>query len=546
MRAADVNPPPAKLGGSLALPDVLPELVALLAALGAALYVSRGVHGGFPLDDAWIHMVYGSSFATSGTLSYNPGAPSTGCTSLLWAALTGGIHLAAGGPAHAAMGVKVLGLVCHALTAALAARLARRSVGKRRHAVPAALAAGLLTALNPTLAFAATSGMEVSLTALLLVSAFVASSASRWTLAACALSTAVLARPESVLALVPVALVAATSSPARLRALSVVLGLGLLGPVGFVLRNRWVSGRFLPATYYGKAELGRPVGKALSAGLGDTLLGLAPGSWLVLGLAGLALLLGSSSAPRAWKDKPERWVSRHVLVAAAALTASVWVVGESLLVNMQLPKLFYYQRYLAPPLPLFVVSAVCGGAWLVQALSRSVAAARGSELAAGVATGVVLALALLALPGRRATYARDVASIDAAQVQIGRVIAETTAPEAVVWTVDAGAIRYFGRRPTLDLMGLNTPELIHDGKVNKAWWPDSVVIVPRLFQVHAPPGLVELVLIAQRPDDPLPPARSLDAKALFRCQARYEGERENKIAVSALGNVIAVGRCMRR
>src|SRR6185503_14621945 len=40
---------------------------------------------GFPLDDAWIHAVYGRSLARSGMLAFNPGVPATGVTSPLWA-----------------------------------------------------------------------------------------------------------------------------------------------------------------------------------------------------------------------------------------------------------------------------------------------------------------------------------------------------------------------------------------------------------------------------------------------------------------------------
>ena len=121
---------------------------------------------GFPLDDAWIHMVYGRSLATEGLLAYNPGEPTTGATSLLWAALLGGVHLLFGASTldTRIVAVLILGGALHVATAALSADFARRLAG--RHA---GLAAGTLVAANPALAAAALTGMDVSLTTALLV-----------------------------------------------------------------------------------------------------------------------------------------------------------------------------------------------------------------------------------------------------------------------------------------------------------------------------------------------------------------------------------------
>ena len=78
-----------------------------------------GLPPGFPLDDAWIHMVYGRSLASEGLLAYNPGVPSSGCTAPLWAVCVGLAHLLLGWISTSAVvvGVKVAGFACHVLTA---------------------------------------------------------------------------------------------------------------------------------------------------------------------------------------------------------------------------------------------------------------------------------------------------------------------------------------------------------------------------------------------------------------------------------------------
>ena len=154
---------------------------------------------GFPLDDAWIHMVYGRSLASDGTLAYNPGEPTTGATSVLWAGLLGVVHLAFGQASLATRIVAVLWLggLLHVVTAALAADYARRLAGP-----VVGLIAGILIATNPALAGAALSGMEVSLTAALLIASVRALHLQSWALAGLWLGLAPLARPEAALAAV--------------------------------------------------------------------------------------------------------------------------------------------------------------------------------------------------------------------------------------------------------------------------------------------------------------------------------------------------------
>ena len=47
---------------------------------------------GFPLDDSWIHMVYGRGLVENGYLAYNDSSPTTGATSPLWALCLALLH----------------------------------------------------------------------------------------------------------------------------------------------------------------------------------------------------------------------------------------------------------------------------------------------------------------------------------------------------------------------------------------------------------------------------------------------------------------------
>ncbi|MHC4844999.1 MAG: hypothetical protein ACYTCU_02445, partial [Planctomycetota bacterium] len=61
-------------------------LLALLNLLAGWAFLS-GSGPGFPLDDAWGHLVYGRALATGDGFAYNPGQPEAGVTSPLWTAL---------------------------------------------------------------------------------------------------------------------------------------------------------------------------------------------------------------------------------------------------------------------------------------------------------------------------------------------------------------------------------------------------------------------------------------------------------------------------
>ena len=123
-------------------------LVALLYVLGTAAGTDAAATG-FPLDDAWIHMVYGRSVAEHGLPLYT-GSPEAGCTSPLWMFVLAVAHwCAALLPGSPVFYAKLFGVVAAAATSAAIHDLALRLCGHRGIAALAAC----LCALLPTLAF---------------------------------------------------------------------------------------------------------------------------------------------------------------------------------------------------------------------------------------------------------------------------------------------------------------------------------------------------------------------------------------------------------
>lgn len=423
---------------------------AAVGGLALAWFAGQPDHAtalGFRLDDAWIHMVYGREVARSGILAYNPGVPGTGATSPLWALCLALVHLVFGWASidTVVLAVYVLGGLLHVATAVAAAALAASLTGSRL----AALFAGVLVGISPPLAAAAFSGMEVCLTAFLLLLALWLLTQDRFFWAGLAFALSSLARPETAVVTVVALVVVALCH--REGWVGAVLRLGLMSAVlggAWIGWNLWATGNPLPATFYAKestAPLALLPGR-LATGFGDILGRVPP----LLGGVGWLAAVGLV----AWRRSPARALSFAPLVAGLLLA-----VANLVLVRPTDPEAFYHVRYLLPAAPALVVGLTVGaslaGGWLG---ARWRAAPVLALLAVGV-FGTVVSV------GRESAHLHnDTRNINELQRTMGTWLGESLPADAWVASNDAGAVRYFSDRPTVDLMGLNTPRVITEGE----------------------------------------------------------------------------------
>lgn len=439
---------------------------------------------GFPLDDSWIHMVYGRSLAAEGLLAFNTGVPTTGSTSPVWAGLLAIAHLLGGDDVdRTVVIVYVVGAGLHLVALVLLARLVLALTGSRL----AAAAAGGLGACSGPLVVAAFSGMEVPLTAALLLAAMLGCVRRSWGWAGLWLALAALARPEAVIvSAASFAFVALVTQhgPTRhqLRALarltwpSVVLG-GLL-----VAHALWATGRALPATFYMKenGSLSDLPARLLIAFPG--LLGDVPPLETVLCWLPLAGLL-----------VPGRIRSLHPRAALVLpLVAALGFVLANTLLIPPTRDVFYHLRYLLPAVPLFIAAIVVGAYELgrIRPFTRSARLTRVPVLVV-LGVGVVQGVATFGTDSRR--LHNDIRNIDEVQRALGTWVAAHTRPGTWIATGDAGAVRYFGERPTVDVMGLNTPEFYWTPGWAEARPVAAFVMIPCWFQT---PPIPEVQVVA--------------------------------------------------
>ena len=417
-------------------------------------------------------MVYGRSLAAEGLLAYNPGVPTTGSTAPLWSACVGLAHLLFRGISVEAVVVAVmtLGALLHLATVWFVAGLASRITGHAR----AGLVAGLLVALAPAQAAAALSGMEVALCGLLVVLAMRALWVEQWWRAGLFLALACAARPEAA-AVVPVAALIALTDYWRnrdgwsWRVAAALVVPALVLAILWAAHNLTATDRLLPATFYFKqdgslGDLPRRIWIGVTA-----LLNQVPPFWGFLGWLGLAGYLRRPALRDLWP----------LSAGLAFLLANLAVSPPND------PAAFYHLRYVLPAVPLLTVALAIGASRLT----------RGVPVRFGF--GPLYALFLMGILGCVFTlgpvsrhYNNDVRNINEVQVAMGRWLDRHTAPDAWIGTTDAGAVRYFARRPAIDLLGLNTPRFHWEARRYRREHPvDALAIMLNWFRPDRASGV---------------------------------------------------------
>jgi hypothetical protein len=344
---------------------------------------------------------------------------------------------------------KLTSVLCAVVASVGAARVARAlELG-----LAAELAAGLAIAVDPALAFAQVSGMEVMLASALALWAVGELAADRPGPAAVAAALAPLARPEMLVLALPVLGVIEWRlhrRGARPATRVLVLVPLLVGVGGWMLYCLLVSGHPLPSTYYakfaGKTEF---FSHNVALVVGQVLPGWP---WFVRGTGFVLWALGAFIMLR-----------RGPAGALAAAFPVVYLLAAS--GSQYVPQAwpFYWQRYLLPALPFFLLGISVGSVhvvrWAWQRRRQAWAPAR------ALVALLLLLGSLVALPSawRSSTelYAWNCQNIEELNVAMANWLRDNVPAHETIAVNDAGAARYFGPHRVLDLMGLNHHGLLH-------------------------------------------------------------------------------------
>lgn len=449
------------------LPYVLFVLIVILFA------TSRFSLFDFPLDDAWIHRVYSQSFAHGNGFEYNPGQREAGSSSPLWSIVTAPAHwFGFLGTDVVVVWVKLIGVAL-----SLASIRAVREIGGSVGSKTTGLVAASLFALDPRLAFSALSGMESSLLVALWLWAAYALLAKRPWPACLLMSLAPAARPETLVVL-PFFLLAFVAAALNNRwTWQRCMPLALL-PVPMLLWGlfcRATNGHWFPTTLYMKARVFRFGAEQMRNALQSIdFRGPFPALVALLSiLFALAFLL----IRRRTKGAP--------LSALLVFGPAAYILGV-VYTRMFILDGYYVARWVEPP-ALLLSAAACLGLTLSWEKARDLfpgIAATTSVSRAAVAILLVLSLPhfIDSLAEQRFHLIHDSRATHMINVRAGEWVRDHTETDAVVAVNDAGAIRFFGQRRTLDLIGLNNAEIAFSGNRNAAVAEaDWVAIFPSWF-----------------------------------------------------------------
>jgi arabinofuranosyltransferase len=397
----------------------------LLAAFGiAAAIVGVGL-----VDDAYIFLRYARHVFEGLGPVFNPGERVEGYTSPLWLALLVPLFALRSDPSGLTL---MLGGLVGFATVLLVAW---------RRPLPNAL----LLATHPAFVFWSFSGLETPLTALLLLITFVLMVQEplnwrRLLFAGIAFGLSVLTRAECLLfaPLIAARIVAFNWPDVRRMARHVmVVGVpGLVLIAGLAWWRQSYYGEWLPNTYYAKADV-------------DLRLLLEHGAFYLLkvavGLFPVAVLIAVTTGP----------YQRTMFVMA---------IGWAILMVRLGGDFFPYFRFAVPLLPIVAYGL---GSLRMPVVHGSI---RRRAPAWALPALVVVANLITTLGPERVAAQWELRQAEAWSLT-GRWLDANLPPQATMASLVVGGISYYGKRPTIDLLGLTDGHIARQGDT----YPDALI-----------------------------------------------------------------------
>lgn len=443
---------------------ILAVATAVLAAKAIGGVLAKVHHPAAALDDAYIHFSYARAFAEGHPFRYYPGAPiSTGATSLLWPLVLAPFHLVGFKGESIMWPAWAISFVALAALAHEAFRLTEPLTGR-----PAAAGAGAMVLAFGGFAWCAASGMEVVPFAWSI--AFLSRRAAEWSeappekrtrralrplLVVAILSP--LLRPEGSMTALVVGLIVALApvfdarTPARGRAWSAAFLAAALGPT-FVLVA--LTGKATSDTAQVKLLFGHPYHPLAETALTNARLvftsildgdywsaEFVPKGGAIIALLGLVAVGWRGCVAR-------RWI-RACLVVILALSMLAPCFYVTFLWNRL--------RYLWPFATGWFIALACFARAIGDVGARLKLGPRFVVTSSALVSGAFAGMLATKLEWVLEDVAQSASGIDRQQAALGRWANENLPADARIGVNDTGAIAYFGRRATFDVVGLTTP-----------------------------------------------------------------------------------------
>ena len=473
---------------------VLVLLIVLSVGIGSmylsAAFSAAPEHVIAPVDDAYITFQYARQIARGYPYQYNDGdPPTTGMSSPLFGFLLAGVYLLGfTGERLVAFSIGA-GPVWLGLIAWLTYRLVRRLTGDATGQVWPWLAA-VLAVLTGTIQWGCFNGMETGLFTVFTLAALDAFLARHVDWSALWLGLAGLTRPGGLVLAVSVWIATLVgdllqSGSIRYRRLAILGGaigvdlvpllvnwalVGTTASSGLRAKSWWYNVPYYPwefirSTLHSYREI------MFTRFLGWTF----PEDWFMM--PGLLLLTGLGwvilGRQRQWR---------------ALLVTLLWFFAGTLSTATLITATWHLGRYQVPVVPIAIALAVSGLAFLQLKATR-----RWQYVLPNLIALFLVITSVCLIPRFTASYRAAVDTLAQQHLQVVKWLNENTPIDTRIGILDAGMLRYLGKRPTYDLAGLTTPHAaipwrhgagsVFERMEHSPRRPDYFVVFPDIFSV---------------------------------------------------------------
>jgi len=448
---------------------LLLSLLVSAVFIGGSNWFTDG-HPTFPTDDSYIYFQYARQLVSGHPFQYNTGdAPTTGMTSFLyWITLSFGYLIGFRGPLLFLLAF-LIGVAGLLISAWLMYRIVEALVG-----AGAGLPAAVLFLVNGQIVWGYLSGLEIPLfTTLLLFSVLsflrdMEGKTYKRTMVVCALLT--ISRPEGVVLGCSLALLLLLAGHLRglkegLKGLQkgwawVLLPFSI--SIAYLVMNKAVGGHFSPSSGSSKSLWIDPhIFSLIYAGTSyvlDTIRGIFGAGYPSIATIGFAghspisyfapfalffFLFGSFAG--AARELRSRQISGFTVLLA------VFTIGVGF-VAFTSASGFQHHRYLIPFYPIFILCMVAG----VFVLSSALGEKLGERSFRDGLLAFFVVLSVVGLVYSFVQYAFESRLVRVATVEPAEWVRSKLKKGDVLGLVDAGALKYYGGKKTVDLLGLTT------------------------------------------------------------------------------------------
>jgi arabinofuranosyltransferase len=409
----------------------------LVLFLGAVYLIWSSVYYriGFPLDDAWIHLVYARNLALSGSWSFQNNDLTAGSTAPLWTMILALAFWITNNPYCTAF---VTGIASLIGLAYISQKLSEEWI-RTASSFPLV---GVFIAAEWHLTWASVSGMETIFFCFMVMLFFynISRTNSRnWFTAGIIAALATWTRPDGITLLLPVGLMWMGRGFRKDLLIKFFIGWLPLA-IAYIAFNQCLGGHLWPNTFYAKQMeyailQSQPILTRLSNALSQPFIG--PATILI---PGLLFFVAKNILKKDW----------------LVISCISWVLVYILIYALLLAVTYQHGRYIIPVIPMIIVIGLLG----TQELAESILSRRVQNLTRFSIRFLCIGLLFVFSILGAITYARDVSIIETQMVEMATWISENAPENAQIAAHDIGALGYFGERRIIDLGGLIQTNII--------------------------------------------------------------------------------------